>query len=45
MQPGAALSEQFLNNRLASDEKVIVTVTEKLHKKNVLCKQVNQRDG
>ncbi len=45
IQPGAALSEQFLNNRLASDEKVIVTVTEKLHKENVLCNQVNQRDG
>ena len=44
MQPGAALSEQFLNNRLASDEKVIVTVTEKLHKENVLCNQVNQRE-
>ena len=45
MQPGSALSEQFLNNRLPSDEKITVTVTEKLHKENVLCNQVNNRDG
>ena len=45
MQPGSALSEQFLNNRLPSDEKITVTVIEKLHKENILCNQVNNRDG